>query len=80
MKTIKLIRRRHRGMTCIFIYCEYDQVFNRLVRDFHGIKWSNSTSSWYVIEHEGCVRNIIGYFKNNFRIDATNLHQSGEVS
>ncbi len=31
--------------------------------------------SWYVPDCEESVKNIISYFKENFRIDATNLHR-----
>ncbi len=76
MKTIKLIRQNHHGRNCIFIYCENDPDFNRMIRNYPGRNWSRSSSAWYVPDCEGSVRNIIAYFKENFRIDATNLHRS----
>ena len=75
MKIIKLSRRTHNGIDYILIHSEYDPVFIKMARSFKGLKWSGSISAWYIPEKEECVKDIIGHFKNEFRIDATSLHR-----
>lgn len=76
MKTVKLFRRSYQGSTCIFIYFKYDQLLNRKIKKYPGVYWCAAASSWYIIEEEGCVRDIISYLKNDCRIDATGLHST----
>lgn len=79
MKTIKLIRQEYHGRYYIFIYCENDSDFNRIIRNYPGRNWSKSRSAWYVPDSEGALKKIFAYFKNNFRIDASNLHRSKRI-
>jgi len=56
------------------MYCENDHVFNRMIRNYPGRKWSQSASTWYISENEESLKSIIAYFKGYFSIDATELH------
>ena len=74
MKTIKLTRGRHRDKACIFIKCERDPQFERMIRTYPGRVWSQSNRCWYIEDREDSFKELSRYFRGKFRIDSTALH------
>ena len=81
MKTITLTRGKHRNMPCIFIKCERDYEFERMIRSYPGRVWSQSNRCWYIEDREDSFREITRYFRGKFRINTVDLHKSrGQVN
>jgi len=76
MKTITLIRGQHRNIPCIFIKCERDHEFERMIRSYPGRVWSQSNRCWYIEDREDSYRDITRYFRGKFRINTIGLHDS----
>lgn len=76
MKTITLIRGQHRNIPCIFIKCERDHEFERMIRSYPGRGWSQSNRCWYIEDRVENFRDITRYFRGKFRINTVGLHDS----
>jgi len=79
MKTIKLSRQDYHGKSCIFIDCDSDPIFNRMISSFPGRKWSREKSTWYIEDREEIYRELLNYFRDEFNIDARDLHRPAGV-
>ncbi len=76
MKTITFTRGQHRNIPCIFIKCERDHEFERMMRSYPGRLWSQSNRCWYIEDREDNFRDITRYFRGKFRINTVDLHNS----
>lgn len=68
MKTIKLSKKEYNGSWCIFIRCEPDPRFDRMIRSYPGRVWSKSNRSWYIKYGEDSYDDLTRYFRGNFKI------------
>jgi len=79
MKTITLVRDRHKTMFVIFIICERDRLFESMIKEYPGRIWSQSRRAWYIEDKEDSFRDLIKYFRGKFKIDSTELHKNDTV-
>jgi len=79
MKTITLVRDRHKTMFVIFIVCERDRLFESMIKVYPGRIWSQSRRAWYIEDKEDSFRDLARYFRGKFKIDASELHRKDSV-